>query len=86
MKTVIVISEECHGTIGYAYDVYSAVMFLLGDHWIDENTVVDELGMTIKEKFGILWQEELSGLTIDQFNNLFEDRFLLIEEKVIWFP
>lgn len=86
MKTIIVISEDNHGTIGYAYDVYSAVMFLLNDHWIDEDTVVDELGMTIKEKFGMLWRDELTGLKIDQFNNLFCDRFLLSEEKIIWFP
>lgn len=86
MKTIIVISEDNHGTIGYAYDVYSAVMFLLNDHWIDENTVVDELGMTIKEKFGMLWRDKLTGLTVDQFNDLFCDRFLLSKQKIMWFP
>lgn len=84
MKTVIVISEECHGIIGYAYDVYSAVMFLLGDHWIGEDTPTDN-EKTVKERFGYTWDITLKHMKREEFNDVFCDSFYLSKEEVIWF-
>lgn len=88
MKTIIVIGEDNHGTIGYAANVYSAIKFLITESWIDENTEIDELGTTVKEYFEYFdtdWETNLPNLSLERFNEFFCDRFLLTEEDVICF-
>ena len=88
MKTIIVVGEDNHGTICYAANVYSAIKFLIKNSWINENTVIDELGTTVKEYyecFGIDWKTNLANLSLERFNELFCDRFLLTEEKIEYF-
>lgn len=76
MESIIVISEDCHGIIGFAKDLLSAVSYLIINDWITEDTTNDY--------FGNEWRTEIlkMSLSLEDFNKFFDDRFLLTEAKV----
>jgi hypothetical protein len=78
MKKIILISEECHGTIGAASTFEKAKQFLLESGWVDEGFEYD-YGVPIKETFGENWQEEFMKLKEEDFEGQFyfdEEDFL----------
>lgn len=80
MKTVLIIDENNHGTIGVAENYNAALAFLLHEHWIDEDTEVwdaNDAWVTLRSKFGSVWLEALLHLSVDEFNDLFIDCFSL---------
>lgn len=81
MKTVLIIDEVNHGTIGVAENYNAALAFLLHEHWIDEGTEVweddEQAWVTLLDKFGSVWLEALLHLDVDEFNRLFTDCFSL---------
>lgn len=75
MKTIIFISEECHGTIGAASSFHKAKQFLLESGWVDEGwfyyTHGEDVGVPIKEYFGEDWQEKFLELSEEDFYGSF---------------
>ena len=79
---VICVYEDNHGLIGIAKDYTSAIKYLIEEtHWLDENEMTDE-GLFVGEKFGENWAELIYNLKIQEFNDIFLDRFLLREVEV----
>lgn len=79
MKKVIVIGEECHGTIGVASDFKKAKLFLLKSGWLGEHTDIwddeKEEWKSPSELFGENWQEEI----LAQEKGFFEGTFYFRE-------
>lgn len=82
---VIMINEECHGFIGLAKDVRTAVNYLVDNNWLDECVMVEtEEGVEIPvvERLGENWLEQILTWDVDTFNNFFYNIFTLSGEKV----
>lgn len=86
MKNIIVISEDNHGIIGFAKDLFSAVSYLIKNDWITKNTTFfyEEWGeeFSLDDYFGNEWKAEILKMSLKDFNEFFDDRFLLTEEEV----
>ena len=86
MESIIVISEDNHGIIGFAKDLFSAVSYLIINDWITEDTTFfyEEWGeeFTLNDYFGNDWKAEILKMSLKDFNKFFDDRFLLTEAKV----
>ena len=67
---VYIIHEECHGTIGIAKDIESAIKWLIDEKWITESTDVyyeindenENEAYTVSVAFGSEWKSYLIGL------------------------
>lgn len=79
--TVIIITEECHGFLGVAKDMPSAIAFLYNEDWID-GTLETNGGVDVVNAFGRSWKDELSKMSISEFNDCFDCSFLLQEIEV----
>lgn len=75
MKSIIIIIEECHGTIGAASTFEKAKQFLLETGWVDELWCYYEHGAyegtPIGEYFGENWQEKFMELSEDDLDGSF---------------
>lgn len=75
MKKVIVISEECHGTIGVASSFEKAKLFLLESGWLGKGYDVYDTKeggwCPVTEMFGENWQEEILKQDEDFFDGSF---------------
>ena len=81
IETVIIISEECHGVIGVAVSLESAIRWLIQTDWITAGTDfwVDGKFQTAEELFGERWRERL----IEQDEDFFEGGFYFYERELI---
>ena len=81
------IYEECHGIIGIAKDVYSALRFLIKDNWVTETTDCFPKeypeGITLKELYGEGWKEKFCGLDEETFCEMFDVEFYISAEELI---
>ena len=90
MQTVVLIAEDNHGQIGVAKDYPSAIDFLIGQHWLDNEYQVwvdneISLNFTIAEHLGEDWQIIIRDeWDTEEFNNFFDDSFYLTIEDVYW--
>ena len=83
MKTIIFISEECHGTIGAASNFYKAKQFLLESGWVNEFWCFyppgADVGIPVREYFGENWQEKFLELSEEDF-----DGSSIFLKKIFW--
>ena len=81
IEKVIIISEECHGVIGVAVDLKSAIRWLIQEDWINERTGfwVNEQWQTAKQLFGKHWRERL----VEQDEDFFDGGFYFYERDLI---
>lgn len=81
IEKVIIISEECHGVIGVAVDLKSAIRWLIQEDWINEGTDfwVDEQWQTAEQLFGEHWRERL----VEQDEDFFDGGFYFYEKDLI---
>ena len=83
-ENVIVINEECHGFIGVAHDIPSAIDFLYQKNWLNEYTEIyfaHEL-LSVRSVYGENWREYFKERTLDELQYIFDGCFYLHEEKV----
>lgn len=89
---VLLVHEENHGVVGVAKDINSAVSFLITEGWLHEETAIwydykDGIAWKpIKEAYGKDWEDFLRSLTIELFNNVWEDCFYLKEVEIFGTP
>lgn len=82
----IVINEDNHGFIGLAANYPWAIDFLIKEDWL--NSACDfwdeknSKWVSVQNYFGDNWQAVLKGLTLEEFNRLWEGCFMLVEEEV----
>lgn len=89
---VFLIYEENHGVIGVCANRMSCVIdYLILTDWLSPDIVLSyeetENGMEYHtlsdmQKENPNWKEYLQGLSVDDFNELFEESFCLEEEEV----
>ena len=85
MEKVIIINEECHGFIGVAHDVPSAIDFLIEEGWLHELTEIfaaNKSWTTVQAEFGNNWEEHFKSLSFDDLRDVFDGCFCFREEKV----
>ena len=87
-ENVIVINEECHGFIGVAHDVPSAIDFLCQIDWLNEYTEIYSHDIasacTLEERFGkSKWIEAVEKMNFYTFNTLFDPYFQIRSEPLI---
>lgn len=83
--TVIMVSEDNHGTIGIAKDYACAIAFLVRDGWIWKGLEIvkeDDTITTIYEDLGEDYISILLDWDIDTFERYFEGIFYLIVEEI----
>lgn len=87
MNKVIAVYEECHDLIAVANSCFCAVNWLIKDNWLTLDMDIWDrekaTWTTIREQFGDDAFEHLFLLTINEFNELFEGCFLLVEMDVV---
>ena len=66
---IIVIHEECHGAIGYAYNYERAIKFLWKNDWFDEIEMV--------ANWGEHWLDRIIRWGVSDFNEEFDGCFQL---------
>lgn len=89
---VFLIYEENHGVIGICANKMSCVIdYLLLTDWFSPDLVISYEEKENKIEYftlGVLqlqnpnWEEYLKGLSVDEFNEMFEGTFYLEEEEV----
>jgi hypothetical protein len=81
IEKVIIIYEECHGVIGVAVDLQSAIRWLIQTDWIDARKKfwVNKQWQPIGELFGERWRERL----VEQDKEFFEGNFYFNESDLI---
>ena len=89
---VFLIYEENHGVIGVCANIMSCVIdYLILTDWLSPDLVLSyeetENGVEYRtlsdmQKENPNWKEYLQGLSVDDFNELFEGSFCLEEEEV----
>lgn len=85
--TVVMIDEENHGNIAVAKDFESAKDFLINEYWIDEDLEIflyDKMEKwdTIKNVFGEDWETKIRNMTLEEFEETFENMFYLHKVEV----
>lgn len=85
---VIIIREECHGTIGVATSIKAAVKWLIESTWLEAYTEGDtrynkELGkwvyVTVLDKYGENWKEVFPNRSEEEIKNFLEGGFCFTE-------
>lgn len=81
---VIVIEAQGDGCIAVAKDMKSAVKYLIENKWIEENDtyLIRYEWFSIIEKFGKNWEDTISNMSINEFNESFRYLIYLDEEEV----
>lgn len=76
---VVQIYEEAHGDICIAATVQDAIYYLLNAGWIDELTEVwdgrDQCWVSVIDYFGENWKDQISSMSLQEFNEVFESGF-----------
>lgn len=76
---VVQIYEEAHGDICIAATVQDAIYYLLNAGWIDELTEVwdgrDQCWVSVIDYFGENWKDQISSMSLQEFNEVFEGGF-----------
>ena len=83
--TVIMVSEDNHGTIAIAKNYACAIAFLVKNGWIWENLEIikdDDTVTTICEDLGENYVSIILDWDIDTFERYFEGIFYLTVEKI----
>jgi hypothetical protein len=83
--TVIMVSEDNHGTIGIAKNYACAITFLVRNGWIWRGLEIvkeDDTITTIYEDLGENYISTLLEWDIDAFERYFEGIFYLTVEKI----
>lgn len=84
--TVIMIDEECHGTIGIAKDFESARNFLFEKGWIDNMHEIydDEIDdwRRLDDIFGEEWETKVRSMDRGEFEITFIGSFCFSEAEV----
>lgn len=70
MRQIVIISEECHGTIGAASTFEKAKQFLLESGWVNK-LWCGYMGAPLIEIFGENWQENFLELSEEDFDGSF---------------
>ena len=87
MDKVVVVYEECHGLIAIAHSYLCAVNWLIEDNWLTLDMDMWDrektTWTTVREQFGDDAFKHFYQLTIDEFNELFEACFMLVEMDVV---
>lgn len=84
-KTIIIVSEECHGILCAADSVKSAMRFLVADGWVHENLEVyfeeEDKWTTLRKEFGNKWAEptNLEKVCWEDTGFYFDARLFLTE-------
>lgn len=80
MKVIQVYGPH-HRTICLAATVQDAIDYLFATSWIEETTPVwdglDQCWVSILDYFGENWKDQISSMSLEQFNDMFEDDFSL---------
>jgi hypothetical protein len=83
---VVRVSEENHGDICIAATTQDAIYYLLNVEWIDEFTEVwdgrDQRWVSVPDYFGPDWKNIISSMSLEEFNDVFEDGFTLYPVEV----
>lgn len=90
---VFLIHEENHGVVGICVNRMSCVInYLILTDWLSPDIVLfyedidndyeEEVTLRDLQKKDPNWKEYLQGLSVDDFNELFEGSFYLEEEEV----
>lgn len=79
---VIVIYKDINEMLGIAKDYESAINFLLDNHLLDSEFVMDEKYRGIPLKDLNISIEDIKQMDIDKFNKLFDGLFYLDIETV----
>lgn len=81
---VIQINEDWHGFIGIAKDYKSALDFLLNYNWLEDSTevCVNHEWKRIDEVLGEDWFDKMQSWDVENFNEYWEDSFMLTEVEV----
>lgn len=83
---VVRVSEENHGDICIAATAQDAIYYLLNAEWIDEFTEVwdgrDQRWVSVPDYFGPDWKNIISSMSLEEFNDVFEDTFTLYPTAV----
>ena len=78
MKVIQVI-EENHGDICLAATVQDAIDYLFNMGWIDGHTDVwdgrDQCWVFVISYFGENWKDQISSMSLQEFNEVFEGGF-----------
>lgn len=83
---VVRVSEANHGDICIAATAQDAIYYLLNADWIDEFTDVwdghDQCWVFVISYFGPDWKNIISSMSLEEFNDVFEDGFTLYSVEV----
>jgi hypothetical protein len=83
---VVQVYEENHGDICIAATVQDALDYLFSQGWIDELTEVwdgrDQCWVSVPDYFGPNWKNIISSMSLEEFNDVFEDGFTLYPVEV----
>lgn len=81
---VIVIEAQGDGWIAVAKDMKSAIKYLIKNEWIkkDDTYFINYHWISIIEKFGENWEDNISNVSIDEFNKFFRHLIYLEEEEI----
>ena len=98
MNSIYILSEDNHGPICYGATKADCVRYAIENHWIEGDDEVNLCGLVefaghrvhfsnkqwgrLDEYFGENWFEVLFDATEAQFNDLFEDQFILWEQEI----
>ena len=85
MKVIVIMERQGEGLLAVAKDVKSAIKYLIENKWIEEDDtyLVEYEKFSIIRKFGKNWEDTISNMSINEFNEFF--RFLIyLEEKEVY--
>lgn len=76
---IVQVYEENHGDICLAATVQDAIDYLFNMSWIDETTEVwdnwEQSWVTVPDYFGENWKDQISCMSLADFNEVFEGGF-----------
>ena len=83
---VVRIFEANHGDICIAATVQDAIDYLLREGWVHKHTDVwdgrDQCWTSVVGYFGHNWKNIISSMSLEEFNDVFEDDFALYPTEV----
>ena len=79
MKTVILIHEENHGTIGCVASEKAVMPWLTRENWVNQYTEIYNFEThdyeTIKDRYGLTWFQKLSEMDLDDLTEALDENF-----------
>lgn len=84
-ERIIVVTEECHGTIGFARDYEGAINFLIKQWHLSGDECVYRNGKwtAIKDILGEDWEDKLYRMDMEEFNEFFGETYCL-DTETLW--